>query len=170
MVQVERNPAEALIEAAGDAGREVIDHEGLRGRGEHYKLSRAEVEVFRIDPSLAVALNEAMTRYEGLVGLVSGLSEEFDRQVEADREEHQDYLQESGEDRPLLDPSLAAPFMHEVCGLPYDQCWAWVWKQEFMLWREGLINLPDEKVSEDYRRRVREADASVQTMPPLGTA
>ena len=33
MVQVERNPAEALIEAAGDAGRAVIEHEGLRGRG-----------------------------------------------------------------------------------------------------------------------------------------
>ena len=35
MVQVERIPAAALIAAAGDAGREVIEHEGLRGRGDH---------------------------------------------------------------------------------------------------------------------------------------
>ena len=60
--------------------------------------------------------------------------------------------------------------MHEVCGLPYDQCWAWVWKQEFVSWRGGLFVLPDEIVSEDYRRRVREADASDQMTPPEGAA
>ncbi len=170
MVQVERNPVEALIEAAGDAGREVIEHEGLRGRGEHFKLSRAEVEVFGLDPALADALDEALTRYEGLLGVVSGLSNEFDRQVEADREQHRGYLQESIEDFPVLDPWLATAFMHEVCDIPHDQCWAWVWKQEFVHWREGLIVLPDEMVSEDYRRRVRQADASVHTTPPWVTA
>ena len=170
MVQIERNPAEALIEAAGDAGREVIEHEGLRGRGDHYKLSRAEVEVFRIDPSLADPLDEAMTRYQGLLGGVTGLSEEFDRQAEADRQQHQGYLPVSNEKWTLFDPWQATAFMHEVCGLPYDQCWAWVWKQVFLHWREGLSVLPDEMVSEDYRRRAREADASCQTTSPWGAS
>ena len=170
MVQGERIPAAVLIAGAGDAGTQVIEHEGLRGRGDHGALSRAEVEVFGIIPALADALDDAHTCYEGLLGVVDGLSDEFDRQVEADREQHQAYLPRSIEDFPLLDPWLATASMHEVCGLPYDQCWAWVWKQEFVSWREGLFVLPDEIVSEDYRRRVREADASDQMTPPEGAA
>ncbi len=170
MAQVEGIPAAALIAAAGDAGGRVIEHEGLRGRGDHGTLSRAEIEVFGIIPALDDALDDAHTRYEGFLGLVDGLSDDFDGQVEADREQHQEYLPGSIEDLPFYDPRLAALFMQEVCGLPYDQCWAWVWKQEFVLWREGLFVLPDEIVSEDYRRRVREADASDQTTPPEGEA
>ena len=154
----DHNPIDDILVEAGVIDWPIFDHEGMRERGEHTALTRAEIEVFAIDPKLARALSAAMTRYEAMGGFVRGLPEDEMRQAAADRKVHGHLLRvEDGV--AVFDPALAAKFMCEVCALPYDQCWAWVWKMEFAQWRDGLFVIDDAPVSDAYRRRMAEAEA-----------
>jgi hypothetical protein len=149
-----KTPIDNLIARAGDAGKNVLEHEWQRVPGDMHTLTRAEVEVFCIDPRLANDLAEALFRYEAMIGLIGGLCEPELRRAAQDRNRHPHLLKEDG-GKILYSQFDAASFMHNECGLPYDQCYAWVFKNEFTLWRSGLFEMDSDDVSFDYLRRMK---------------
>lgn len=130
----------------------ILDSEAQRIELDFASLSRAEVEVFRIDPALAPALNDAYWRFMMFAGGTTGGTAEEEAQAEWDRRRFPDYVSKASKG---WDHALPIRFMHEECGLPYDQAHAWVRKVEAQEWRQSLYELSEAEASADYMRRQR---------------
>lgn len=136
--------------------RWLLDSESERQIGEHWSLTRAEMEVFNIDPDLAPDLEAALFRFLAMIGHVS-MDEAERRQAEADRKAwpgYERHVAKDGEGSDF-DCTDAVNFMVKVCGLPMDQAVGWYWRWDARLLRDGLFEYPDEEVSAAYRDRRR---------------
>ncbi len=124
----------------GQTGSKILESERERCSCDFHSLSRAEIEVFAIDPALRDELAAAYWRYEALIGC-----------VDDDRGGHQDddraffpqYLKSSSEGAPIIDYDDAARFMARAAGLPIEQCCRWILKVRALEHRQGLICYKD---------------------------
>lgn len=120
----------------GHAGSKILDSERERCSCDFSSLSRAEIEVFAIDPALRDALAAAYWRYEAFIGCID---QNRDRQRDDDRARFPQYLKSSSDGAPIIDYDDAARFMSRAAGLPIEQCCRWILKVRAQEHRQGLI-------------------------------
>lgn len=113
---------------ASEADRRLEDYDSI---------TPAELEVFDLDRHLIGDLYEAYNRYFDYLGIVSPAMDE--ERAEADRREHPSYFPREVNGVPEFSNYLGARFMHDVCGLPYEQSYRYLVKIEMAQWRVGLI-------------------------------
>ncbi len=94
----------------------ILDSEAQRIELDFASLSRAEIEVFCIDPHLAQALDAAYWRFMMFARGTTAVTAEEEAQVEWDRRRFRKYVTKV---RQGWDHALPIRFMHEECGLPY---------------------------------------------------
>ena len=146
----------------------ILDSEDDRGPFDFSSPSRAELEVFNLIPELCEALNLAFCRYMLMVGYHSSGNKEDERQCEADTAAFASYMHQCQTPDPCMDANLCALFINKICGLPFDQGYAWHRKVEAQEWRFGLKPIRDVTVSEQYQRLIDEYEACLSTanQPP----
>lgn len=117
----------------------LIDSESVRGPSEYEQTTPAELEVFDLEPELVEAMRDAYWRYMDYLELVIP---PFDgAQAEKDQIQYPGYLAGQNGERPVFDNSIAAQFMSDVAGLPYEQAFRFCIKVELAQWRMGLLNV-----------------------------
>lgn len=129
----------------------LLDSESDRQIGEHWSLTRAEMEVFNIDPDLAEALEDGLNRFMVAVEHASTDNAGL-RQAEQDRKawpEYKRFVPEPGGSS-TFECADAVEFMVAVCGLPRDQAVGWYWRYDARCLRDGLFMFPDDEVSAKY--------------------
>ncbi len=117
----------------------LIDSEAVRGPNEYEQTTPAELEVFDLEPELVEAMRDAYWRYMDYLELIMP---PFDgAQAEKDQKEHPGYIAGQNGERPVFENSIAAQFMSDVAGLPYEQAFRFCIKVELAQWRMGLLNV-----------------------------
>lgn len=123
------------------AGSRILKSESERCSCDFSSLSRAEIEVFGIDPALRDELSAAFWRYEALIGCIEDGEET--RRAE-DRARFPQYVKSTPDGAPIIDYDEAPQFMARAAGLPIEQCCRWVLKVRALEHRRGLIRHLDE--------------------------
>lgn len=128
----------------------IIENEGERSPLDFESVSKAELEVFGLIPSLVPTLNIAYCRYMRMVGNHSCTDEFEERQKKMDKKKFWPTLQEQGGPHPANNANLCALFMNHYCGIPFDQAYLWHRRVEAQEWRQGLRRVHGVTVSEQY--------------------
>lgn len=141
----------------------ILKSEDERSPLDFESISRAEIEVFGLIPELCPTLNMAHCRYMRMVGYIACSDNAEERQKAADKE----IFQQTLADWPGVDPAhnanLCALFMHNICGLPFDQGYAWHRRVEAQEWRQGLKRVHGVNVSEPYQARMDDTTNKLTT-------
>lgn len=129
----------------------IIDSERERNPLDFESVSKAELEVFGLIPSLIPTLNVAYCRYMRLVGYHSCTDDFEKRQKTKDREKFWPTIKEQGGPHPANNANLCALFMNRYCGIPFDQAYLWHRRVEAQEWRQGLRAVHGVTVSDQYQ-------------------
>ena len=98
----------------------LIECEDQRSSHNALQVTRAELDTFRLDPSLIDALATAYHRYLDYLGAM--VPPANPAQQAHDRCHVHGYGYVAGTGKPLLVAGLAVHFMVDICGLPSEQC------------------------------------------------
>lgn len=119
------------------AGSRILSDESERCDCDFHSLSRAEIEVFAIDPVLRDKLADAYWRYEALIGCIDTDGDDWTR--DEDRARFPEFVKRNAEGQPVLSYEDAVRFMARAAGLPIEQCSRWILKVRALEHRRGLI-------------------------------
>ena len=129
----------------------ILLNESQRSPLDFESVSKAELEVFGLIPSLVPTLNVAYCRFMRMVGNQSCTDEFEERQKKMDKQKFWPTLQEQGGPHPANNANLCALFMNHYCGIPFDQAYLWHRRVEAQEWRQGLRRVHGVTVSEQYQ-------------------
>ena len=113
----------------------ILNSESERCSCDFHSLSKAEIEVFAIEPALRDDLAAAYWRYEELIGAIH----ENEARRDEDRARFPEYFNTTPDGAPVLNYDHAPQFMARAAGLPIEQCCRWVLKMRALEHRRGLI-------------------------------
>lgn len=132
----------------------ILESEGERNPLDFESVSKAEFEVFGLIPELCPTLNFAFCRYMRMVGYYACTDELEEDQKKADAEKFGPTLKNWPGADPAHNANLCALFMHNHCGIPFDQGYAWHRRVEAQEWRQGLKRVHAVTVSDAYQARM----------------
>ena len=132
----------------------ILESESERNPLDFDSVSKAELEVFGLIPELCPTLNVAFCRYMRMVGYYSCTDEFEENRKTADMEKFAPTLKDWRGHDPAHNANLCALFMHNHCGIPFDQGYAWHRRVEAQEWRQGLKIVHGVTVSDAYQARM----------------
>lgn len=107
------------------------DFEETEAQDTWFEVTQSECKSFCIDPRLANALSLAFSRFESMMGIVDDI--DFEEVRAHDRAAYPQFYNAG-----TWVADNAAGFMVVACGLPANDCTAWVCRYQIQLIRSGL--------------------------------
>lgn len=141
----------------------ILESENERSPLDFDSVSKAELEVFGLIPELCPTLNIAFCRYMRMVGYYSCTDELEEDRKKADEEQFAPTLKDWPGADPAHNANLCALFMHNHCGIPFDQAYAWHRRVEAQEWRQGLKLIHGVMVSDAYQARMSDKSNKLTT-------